>query len=64
MGTAEQNEFFSPFSSEAKEKAAAHRRRCRDLPPLRDGEAEQLVAEFLASRPATQCPAAYLIPVR
>ena len=59
-----QNEWFSQPVSEAHEKAAAHRRRCRDLPPLRRGEAEQLVVEFLAGRPVTQCPTAYLLPVR
>ena len=45
-------------------KVAAHRQRCRALPPLRRGEAEQLVAKFLAEREVTQCPPAYLVPIR
>jgi hypothetical protein len=44
--------------------AAAHRQRCRGLPPLRRGEAEQLVARFLADRQITQCPTVYLVPIR
>jgi hypothetical protein len=52
------------INSESQRKAAAHKVRCRKLPPLRGREVEQLVAEFLASRSVTQCPAAYLAPVR
>ena len=59
-----QNEWFSQPASEAHQEAAAHRARCRDLPPLRHGEAERLVAEFVATRGVTQCPAAYLAAVR
>jgi hypothetical protein len=52
-------------SVEARRKAAEHCQRCRSLPPLRRGEAERLVAEFLASRGSvTVCPPAYLVPVR
>jgi hypothetical protein len=49
---------------EKQRQAAAHRQRCRRLPPLRLGEAEQLVAKFLADRPVTQCPTVYLVPLR
>jgi hypothetical protein len=49
---------------EKQRQAAAHRQRCRGLPPLQHDEAEQLVAKFLADRPVTQCPAVYLVPVR
>lgn len=52
-------------NAEARRKAAEHRQRCRSLPPLRHGEAERLVAEFLASRGSvTVCPPAYLVPIR
>jgi hypothetical protein len=30
--------------------AQAHRQRCKTLPPMQPGEAERLMAEFLASR--------------
>jgi hypothetical protein len=51
--------------SEAKRRSAEHRQRCRHLPPLKKGEAERLVAEFLATRGAvTVCRPAYLVPVR
>jgi hypothetical protein len=51
-------------NSESQRKATAHKLRCRKLPPLYREEAEKLVPEFLASRRVTQCPAAYLTPVR
>ena len=38
----------SPERIEAKRKVAAHRQRCLSLPPLERGEAELLVAKFLA----------------
>ena len=37
--------------------ALAHRRRCRTLPPVQPGEAERLMADFLATKvspPATR----------
>ena len=43
--------------------AHAHRLRCKSLPPIQDGEAERLVAGFLASRDITTCPARYAAPV-
>ena len=42
-----------------------HEQRCRTLPPLKPGEAEQLVAAFAAKRGGfTKCPAAYLVPIQ
>ena len=43
--------------------AHAHRLRCKSLPPIQDGEAERLVAGFLATREVTFCPARYAAPV-
>jgi hypothetical protein len=40
-------------------EASAHRRRCKNLPPMEAGEAERLVAEFLASKGITACPTRY-----
>jgi len=54
--------FQTPF--EKQQRAAAHRQRCRRLPPVKPAEAEQLVAKFLAKRSVTQCPTVYLVPVR
>ena len=60
-----QQEFLGEETSEARRRSLEHRQRCRHLPPLQKGEAERLVAEFLATRGgATLCPPAYLIPVR
>ena len=49
-------------AKEAKRRVLEHCERCRDLPPLQKGEAERLVAEFLAKREVTVCPRAYLVP--
>jgi hypothetical protein len=43
--------------------AFAHRQRCKRLSPIQPGEAEHLVANFLASRTVTVCPARYAAPV-
>lgn len=43
--------------------AMQHRRRCATLPPMRRGEAESLIAQFLATRDITVCPARYAVPV-
>jgi hypothetical protein len=43
--------------------AHAHRQRCKGLPPMQAGEAERLVAEFLATRGITACPTRYAAPV-
>ena len=44
-------------------EALAHRQRCRSLPPLRPGEAENLLADFLATRGVTVCPTRYVAPI-
>lgn len=43
--------------------AQAHRRRCRSLPPVQAGEAERLMADFLANRSITACPTRYAAPI-
>jgi len=50
--------FFGALAS-----AHAHRLRCKSLPPIQNGEAELLVAGFLATRDITICPARYAAPV-
>ena len=53
--------WFGSESQETLRRIREHARRCQALPPLRPGEAEQLVAEFAAKRGGfTQCPIAYL----
>ena len=44
-------------------QALQHRRRCESLPPLRKGEVEQLVANYVAAKGITECPARYVLPV-
>ncbi len=44
-------------------KAHAHRLRCKHLPPMQAGEAERLVAAFLATKTVTACPVRYAAPV-
>jgi hypothetical protein len=44
-------------------KSQAHRMRCKNLPPMQPGEAERLMAGFLATRDVTACPARYAAPV-
>ena len=43
--------------------AQAHRQRRKTLPPMQPGEAERLMAEFLASRTVTACPVRYAVAV-
>lgn len=43
--------------------ALQHRRRCERLPALEAGEADRLVASFLATNSITVCPARYVLPV-
>jgi hypothetical protein len=43
--------------------AQAHRRRCKSLPPVQAGEAERLMADFLATRGVTACPTRYAAPI-
>jgi hypothetical protein len=51
--------FFGALATKAHE----HRLRCRTLPPMMAGEAERLVADFLATRDITACPPRYAAPV-
>jgi hypothetical protein len=44
-------------------KSHAHRLRCKQLPPMQAGEAERLVAAFLATNAVTACPERYAAPV-
>jgi hypothetical protein len=47
----------------ASEQVTAHKLRCKTLRPLKPGEHERLVAEFLAVRNVTLCPARYAAPI-
>jgi hypothetical protein len=51
--------FFGALATRAR----AHRLRCKTLPPIQAGEAERLVADFLATRDITACPVRYAAPV-
>jgi hypothetical protein len=51
------------FSGAPALKVRAHRLRCMSLPPLQPGEAERLLAGFLATRDVTACPIRYAAPV-
>jgi hypothetical protein len=44
-------------------EARAHRDRCESLSPMQAGEAERLIAAFLATNQITACPARYALPV-
>jgi hypothetical protein len=44
-------------------EGSAHRRRCKSLPPMQNGEAERLVADFLARKAITACPTRYAVRV-
>ena len=50
----------TPFASQLHPRFSPHWQRCKQLPPLRPGEAETLTAAFLASRGVTACPARYV----
>jgi hypothetical protein len=43
--------------------AAAHWQRCRGLPPMQPGEADRLIADFLAAKSITACPTRYAAPI-
>jgi len=47
------------FIGASAAKAYANRLRRRNLPPMQNGEVERLVADFLATRDITACPARY-----
>jgi len=44
------------------QQATAHKLRCKTLPPLKPGEHERLLAEFLATKSVTTCPPRYAAP--
>ena len=44
-------------------KSHAHRLRCKNLLKMQTGEAERLLAGFLATRDVTACPTRYAAPV-
>ena len=48
----------------AQARRWAHKQRCSALPPMRPGEAEDMVAAFIAARGVTQCPPAYAATVQ
>jgi hypothetical protein len=53
----------SSFPGMLASKAHAHRLRCKNLPPMQPGEAERLLAGFLATRNVTACPTRYAAPI-
>jgi hypothetical protein len=57
--SARTNRSFGVLTPEAQ----AHRRRCMSLPPVRPGEAQRLMADFLATKGVTACPTRYAAPV-
>jgi len=50
------------FPGERTVEGLAHRQRCKNLPPMRAGESEHLMAAFLANRSITACPTRYAAP--
>jgi hypothetical protein len=50
----------TPFGSQLHPRFSPHWQRCKQLPPLRPGEAEALMAAFLANRGVTACPARFV----
>ena len=48
---------------EIRPATAAQLQRCNDLPPMQPGEADRLIACFLAAKNATVCPTRYAAPV-
>lgn len=44
-------------------EASARWRRCKTLAPVRPGDTERLMADFIATRGITLCPARYAAPV-
>ena len=53
------------YCRDAADRIRAHKARCRQLPASTPSEDERLVAQFLAKRGGvTQCPVAYVAPVR
>ena len=44
-------------------EAQARWRRCKTLSPVQRGDTERLIADFMATRSITLCPARYAAPV-
>ncbi len=55
---------YGSWFDKPSEQAREHWRRCKELPPLRSGEAEILMTEFLATRSITVCPTRYAAPLQ
>ena len=55
--------YKSSFFGGLAERARAHRLRCKSLPPMQPGEADRLLAGFLATRNVTACPTRYAAPI-
>jgi len=53
----------SNASTHTTPACVAHGHRCRKLPPVQKGEAERLVAEFLARHHVTSCPTRYAVAI-
>ncbi len=53
----------TPEGKAVVQKVEAHRQRCKALPPLGEGEAERLVAEFAATCRVTYCAPGFAIAV-
>ncbi len=53
----------TPEGKAVVRKVEAHRQRCKALPPLGEGEAERLVAEFAATRKVTHCAPGFAVAV-
>lgn len=49
---------------EAHLRKVAHKERCCALPAMHPGEAERLIAAFVAARGVTQCPTLYAVAVQ
>jgi hypothetical protein len=50
----------TPSFGQFEPRFSPHWQRCKQLPPLRPGEAEALTAAFLADRGITACPPRYV----
>jgi hypothetical protein len=53
--SARSNRSFGVLTPEAQ----AHRRLCMSLPPVQAGEAQRLMADFLATKGVPACPTRY-----
>jgi hypothetical protein len=51
------------WSAALTAEAQAHRRRSKSLPKVQPGEAERLIADFVAAKGITTCPTRYAAPI-